>query len=460
MKITPLLFDAHIKCPTKCWLKFTGEPATGNAYAEWAQRQNEAYHAAAIQRLRSEMPPDERADAPTQESLKTSKWRMGFDVAVATSQDLETCLQGVERAPSEGRGKSARFIPIRFAFSNKLGKNEKLLLAFDAFVLSSVLGRDVHIGRIIHGDNHASLKVKTSKLTGEVRKRLDKISALVSNLAPPDLVLNRHCAECEFQARCRQKAIEKDDLSLLSSMSEKERKKLRSKGIFTVTQLSYTFRPRRRPKRLRDKREKYHHSLKALAIREKKIHIVGSPELKIEGTPVYLDVEGLPDRDFYYLVGLRIGNGESAVQHSLWADTIEDEEKIWREFTGILETIRKPVLIHYGNYEKTFLNIMCERHGKPPEDAVGAGVLGSGVNLLTHVFAQIYFPGFSNGLKDTAGALGFKWAEVGSSGLNAIAWRCQWEEMRDTLLKERLTTYNAQDCEALSLVANLPLFGC
>jgi len=284
MKITPLLFDAHIKCPTKCWLKFTGEPATGNAYAEWAQRQNEAYHAAAIQRLRSEMPPDERADAPTQESLKTSKWRMGFDVAVATSQDLETCLQGVERAPSEGRGKSARFIPIRFAFSNKLGKNEKLLLAFDAFVLSSVLGRDVHIGRIIHGDNHASLKVKTSKLTGEVRKRLDKISALVSNLAPPDLVLNRHCAECEFQARCRQKAIEKDDLSLLSSMSEKERKKLRSKGIFTVTQLSYTFRPRRRPKRLRDKREKYHHSLKALAIREKKIHIVGSPELKIEGT--------------------------------------------------------------------------------------------------------------------------------------------------------------------------------
>jgi hypothetical protein len=61
-------------------------------------------------------------------------------------------------------------------------------------------------------------------------------------------------------------------------------------GIFT-TQLSYTFRPRRRPKRLRDKREKYHHSLKALAIREKKIPIVSSPELKIEGTPVYLDVE-------------------------------------------------------------------------------------------------------------------------------------------------------------------------
>ena len=92
---------------------------------------------------------------------------------------------------------------------------------------------------------------------------------------------------------------EKDDLSLLLNISAKERKKFHTNGIFTVTQLSYTFRARRRPKRLAGKREKYHHSLKARAIREQKIHIVGSPELKIEGTPVYLDVEGLPDRDFY-----------------------------------------------------------------------------------------------------------------------------------------------------------------
>jgi predicted RecB family nuclease len=105
--------------------------------------------------------------------------------------------------------------------------------------------------------------------------------------------LNRHCPECEFRDRCRQRAIEKDELSLLSNMLEKDRSELRGKGIFTVTQLSYTFRPRRRPKHLRDKREKYHHSLKALAIRDQKIYVVGSPQQNIEGTPVYLDVEAL-----------------------------------------------------------------------------------------------------------------------------------------------------------------------
>ncbi|MBM3841608.1 MAG: hypothetical protein FJ398_27430 [Verrucomicrobia bacterium] len=83
----------------------------------------------------------------------------------------------------------------------------------------------------------------------------------------------------------RKIALEQDDLSLLAGMSAKERQKLRGKGIFTVMQLFYAFRSRRRPKRLLDKREKYHYSLKALAIPEKKIHIGGSPELKIAGTP-------------------------------------------------------------------------------------------------------------------------------------------------------------------------------
>src|SRR5437667_12269692 len=165
-------------------------------------------------------------------------------------------------------------------------------------------------------------------------------------------------------------------------MSGTERQKVRSKGIFTVTQLSYTFRPRRGPKKLRDKREKYHHSLKALAIREKKIHIVGSPKLKLEGTPVYLDVEGLPDRDFYYLIGVRIGNGESAVQHSLWADTVEEEGKIWREFLGILESIKRPVLIHYGSYETTFLRRMRERYGESLQSSVALATIEAAVNLL------------------------------------------------------------------------------
>ncbi len=455
MKITPELFHAYLKCPMKSWLRATHEQGDGNAYADWFKTQNERYRAAGTERLIATSSSNDVAASPDEERMKTDKWRLATNLAINAKSDswvVESELQAVERVPSTGRGKPAQFIPIRFIFTNKLSQDDKLLLTFDAFVLSKSQGREIKNGRIIHGDDHAALKVKTTALAGKVRKHLDKIASLLSSPTPPDVVLNRHCAECEFQVRCRKNAVEKDDLSLLANMSPKERQKFRSKGIFTVTQLSYTFRPRRRPKKLRDKREKYHHALKALAIREQKIHIVGSPEFKIEGTPVYLDVEGLPDRDFYYLIGLRIGHGESAAQHSLWADTVADEARIWREFLAILETVEKPALIHYGSYETTFSKRMAERHGGPQAESVAAKAIASALNLVSVMFAKIYFPTFSNGLKEIAHNLGYEWSAVSVSGVQTIAWRETWSSVRESPVQIRLTRYNTDDCQALGLV--------
>src|ERR1017187_9717096 len=262
MRITSPICDAFLKCATKCHLRSLGERGSGNEYAEWVRGQDESYQREAVRRLQEAVPETERVIAPpATESLKAAQWRLAVDVLAQTpdtsadspvheprsneetraldgprsEQLLESCLHAVERVPSEGRGKPAQFVPIRFVFRNKLTKDDRLLLAFDSLVLSQVLGRAVSLGKIIHGDDHATLKVKTSAMTGEVRKRLQKVFALLSNPAPPDLVLNRHCAECEFQARCRKIAVEKDDLSLLARMSAKERQKLRNKGIFTIT---------------------------------------------------------------------------------------------------------------------------------------------------------------------------------------------------------------------------------
>jgi predicted RecB family nuclease len=497
MNISSHILEAYLHCPTKCWLMSRSEVEEDNVYAEWMREKNQAYRANAIKRLSDGLQDGEFiAASPTKLNLKTASWRLASDVT-AGSKELESCIHAVERTPSEGRGKPARFVPIRFVANNKLTKLDKLLVAFDAHILAETFKREITHGKIIHGDGFSTLKVKTSVLVGEMRKIVGTIRALMTGDITPDLILNRHCPECGYQGRCREKAIEKDDLTLLGGMTEKERKKLNSKGIFTVTQLSYTFRPRRRPKRLRDKKEKYHHSLKALAIREKKIHIVGSPELHIEGTPVYLDVEGLPDRDFYYLIGVRIGQGDSVVQHSLWADGPEDEERIWREFLEVLATIDKPVLIHYGSYETTFIKTMCSRYGvacnpvqtsevfetsevynqninhqtsevlktsevspeinvptiaKTNADSNAEKTLPSAINLLSVIYGHVYFPVASNGLKEIAGYCGFQWSETLASGRKSIVWREKWEATKGIAEQEKLIRYNAEDCEALEVV--------
>ncbi len=420
MTITDDLVEAFLKCPTKCFLRSRGEAGAGNAYAAWVRTNDEVFRVEGNKRLVAEVAPDKCATGTqAMGNLKPAQWHLGIDFAVQ-NQNLQCSCHAVEQIPSAGRGRTAQFVPIRFVFRNKLNRGDKLLLAFDARVLSEVLRREVGLGKIVHGENYATLKVKTSALASEVRKLTDKIGTLLASPSPPELVLNRHCAECEFQNRCRQKAIEKDDLSLLSGMPEKERTNFISKGIFTITQLSHTFRPRRRPQGLRDKRERYHHSLKALAIREKKIHIVGSAEVKIEGTPVYVDVEGLPDRDFYYLIGIRFKTGDSVVQHSLWADTPSDEGSIWREFLSKVIEVENPVLIHYGSFETVFLRRMRQTYGAPPSGSRAAKALESPINLLSVIFGQIYFPTYSNGLKDIAGWLGFKRSDQDVSGSSLL----------------------------------------
>jgi hypothetical protein len=86
-------------------------------------------------------------------------------------------------------------------------------------------------------------------------------------------------------------------------MTVKERAKCAAKGIFTITQLSYGYRPRRRkrippdaknsPKR-RLPPPKNDFKLRALAIKKSQIHVIGAPSLKFEGAPIFLDVEGMP----------------------------------------------------------------------------------------------------------------------------------------------------------------------
>ena len=351
--------------------------------------------------------------------------------------------------PASNRGRPANFIPYRFEPSNKITKEHKLLLALDALRLSESLGREVSQGKIMHGDNYATLNVKILPFTKEVRRRINDATTLLTANGPPDLVLNRHCGQCEFQYRCRTQATEKDELSLLSGMSEKDRKKLHGKGIFTVTQLSYTFRPRRRRRESRGKQEKYHQSLRALAIRKNIIHAVGIPDLRFEGPPVFLDVEGIPDRDLYYLIGIRFEGTERAVQHSFWADNEKEEKQIWNDLLDTLSKIDNPRLIHYGSYETIFLKRMCERHGHPPKDSQVAVAIYHPINLLSFIYAQVYFPTYSNGLKEITGYLGFQWSGSPLSGIDSIVWRDRWEVSRDPALAQAVLDYNRQDCEAL-----------
>jgi predicted RecB family nuclease len=447
MNITADLFEAYLKCPTKCFLRSRGEAGAGNAYADWVRSQTDSYRSEQIKELTATAARDGRImTAPLTENPKAADWGYTFDF-VAQAQNLQSNIHVVERIPDEF-GRPIQFIPIRFICTNKINNDDKILLAFDALVLAEVLGREVSLGKIIHGENHVTLKVRISARLREVQKRIEKIAALLSSPSPPDLVLNRHCAECEFRDRCSQKAIETDDLSLLSAMTDKERSRHRSKGIFTVNQLSYTFRPRKTPKGAKNPAKPHYLALQALSIRENTVYVHGDPQLPASESKVFLDIEGLPDSEFYYLIGaLSVINGQETFQ-SFWANETANEPNIFGQFVETVCQLPEFEIFHYGNYESIALKRVIQKlpeHFRPKIDLI----LSRSVNVLSVIHPHVYFPTYSNSLKEIGRFLGHPRVHEDATGLETIAWRKNWETDKDLGLKSKLIQYNYDDCVQL-----------
>ena len=76
-------------------------------------------------------------------------------------------------------------------------------------------------------------------------------------------------------------------------------------------------------------------------------------------------------------------------------------------------------------------------------------MLANSVDVQTVIRSNIYFPTYSNSLKDLGRHLGHAWTVPEASGLQSLVWRQRWEKSHDEKHKDCLVVYNAEDCAAL-----------
>ena len=177
--------------------------------------------------------------------------------------------------------------------------------------------------------------------------------------------------------------------------------------------------------------------------------------MKLDGIPVFLDVEGMPDRDFYYLVGLQFESGGKWMERSFWADDPDDERLMWENCFQTLKAVGDAQIISYGAYEARFLRRMRERYILPPDDLeIVDRIIATSLNLLGYIYGKIYFPTYSNSLKEVGRYLGHEWTWPEASGAAAPLLRRAWELGADDHLKLDLIGYNRDDCRAAATVTN------
>jgi len=406
--VSSAAFAAYLNCPVKAYLLSQGVSGTETEISHWIERSACDFQQSVSQAMRALAPSEVYDGLPPRSDLKRNRYRLIVKPAIGD------CSIGIQLHAAEwvaARGQAcAHYRPVRFVQTERLGRTDRLAVAFDALALSLETGSRAYTGKIVHGSNYHSTMVRLPKLVTIAQSIVREIRIQASGTEPPPIVLNKHCPICTFRSLCRGTAFDRDDLSLLSTLDPTARTRWNKRGVLTVTQLSYTYRSPRRSGR--GTVVKHNPALKALAIRTRRVHVIGTPQFEIPEEAVYLDVEGIPDRKFYHLVGMRCYSNGDPAHCSFWADDQSFEADIWRVLVSRLSLMRHPKIIHYGSYETSFLKAMLARYCRSDtERELATSLLKSSLNLLSTIYKHIYFPTYSNGLKDIANDLGFRWSE-------------------------------------------------
>ena len=443
--ITPEILVAYSQCPRKAFLLLcTHEQGTTHEYVRILEQQGRANRSEYIALLRQK-----NSDV---QPYSVDHLNNGSGVlinATLKADGLEAdcaVLTKVKGSSSLGR---YSYQPTIVVGTHSISKTDKLRLFFVGYVLQQIQSKPPEMGIII-GMGTKSHKVKLDNNRKTLVPFLEPLQEWTSTSSPeqPPLVLNKHCALCPFEALCRAKAEQEDNLSLLDGVTAKVVRRYEKKGIFTVKQLSYLYKPRKRRKDSKKPPQAIHKiELQALAIRTGKIYLEELPELSRQPVELFLDIEGIPDQQAYYLIGLLVCEGDTSAYHSFWADTLQDEVRMWRQFLEKMNEYPNAPIYHYGSYEPRALAKLVRRY-KTDSD----GFKDRLVNVNSYIHGKVYFPLRSNQLKEIGKFIGASWTSPNASGLQSLVWRHYWDETGNAEYRGLLLTYNAEDCQALKLL--------
>lgn len=448
--ITNEIVRSFLACEYKAYLKLHNHTGNVTEYEQLAHERLTCYTAQFYQSLQENYRDTQFVDAPQVNKNVVVTQPTYYVKPSFQSKCARLTFDALYLAPSPHTSQFSTFLPIDTVVKEKVSKYDKLHLTVKSALIAQAHDITFEYGKIVYGHTLKHTKFAMATYERESQKILTSLLKILSKSEAPGFFQNTHCTICEFSETCRTKLIEQDDLSLLGGLRPKDVLKHKNRGIFTVLQLSYTYKPRRKRKSSKTLYQ-YEAALKALAIREQQTYLKDIPKLLTSNVTVYLDFEGLPDDGYIYLIGVLINENDVETQMSFWGDSQIDEETI---FVQLFETISRfdhAIFYHYGSYEVRMLR-QFNKKSSGRYDPIIQRLLDQSVNILSFFTSIVYPPTYTNGLKEIAQSLGFRWSRPDASGIQSIVWRKKWESTHTADYKTRLLDYNAEDCHALKVV--------
>jgi uncharacterized protein len=346
------------------------------------------------------------------------------------------------------------YIVTEIKLVKKIRREHILQAAFYMYMLAKIQGYPSEIFRIINHDFEIS-EYSFAEYEAELQSAIKGTQAILDGIERPTATYNS--SEWPWERYSNHEAIRMRDVSLVGQVGPRTKEKLVARGYKKIWDISYA---------------KVDALLKIPGINEttaRKLILNAQAIMKNEPIPIdrsvlrlptksteiFLDLEGTDQPDLEgeaepvdYLIGVVICKDGKDEYHSFVAHRMRDEEKMFRDFMSFMKTQNNYVIYHWHNYEHWHIKRLAERYNLTKE--VETSVLPHMVDLHRIATKAFAFPTYTNGLKDVAAFLSFKWRHEDINALDAIAYYLKYQADPETYRGkiQAIIDYNEDDCRA------------
>lgn len=266
-------------------------------------------------------------------------------------------------------------------------------------------------------------------------------------------------SEWPWETYNNRRAVETDDVSLVSGIGATTKDRLNTAGIMTVKQLANApIDSLTEIKGIGNKSAaKYQTNAKALA--ENRCIQLGQCNFKDNKTEIFLDLEGTGEQkgdveitSIDYLIGVTIRQDGKTEYKPFLAHTIEGEGDMFTEFTKWLELQEDYTIYHWHHYELNHLKRLAERHGITEETR--ENLFTNMRDLYKDANKTYAYPTYGGGLKHIAKYMGYTWRHQDINAMESIAVYFNYlkNPEENKLEIQKVIDYNEDDCNATMIV--------
>jgi uncharacterized protein len=350
------------------------------------------------------------------------------------------------------------YIVTEIKQAKRIKKGHILQGAFYTCVLAKIQEHLPGIFRIINHDMETR-EYSFSDYEADLQIAVKGTRAILVGIERPTATYN--AAEWPWERYINHEAIRIRDVSLVGQVGPRMKEKLVSRGFKKVWDISSaSIEALQAIQGISDTTAKKL-ILNAKAIMKNEPIPIDPSALHfpVKSTEIFLDMEGTDEPDLEgatdavdYLIGVIVHTGGREKCHPFIAHKIEDEGKMFCDFMSFLKEHNNYVIYHWHNYEHWHMKRLAERHNLV--EGADTSVLSHMVDLHRMATKAFAFPTYTNGLKDIASFLGFKWRHGDINALDAIAYYLKYQTDPDGYREkiQAVIDYNEDDCRATKII--------